>query len=377
MGVATVERVTTAAALEALGPEWTSLLADARAPSVFQTWEWARVWWRVFGAGKDLLVLAFRDEASRLCGLAPLYRVRKGLGLFGVRELRFLGSGEEVKPDYLGIVARRGMEEAVASAFCRHLDGVADAWETACLSDVSDDAGYLDDIARHYRARGYRLDRRRAAVCRYVPLPDSYEKYLERLGRNLRYNIARRTKTLLRNLGGSLFVWEDPATVGEGIDELGRLHRKRWAGRHGSRSFATERYLAFHRTIAREFLERGWLRLYGLRVGGKTVAMLYCYHYGGRVYYYQSGFDPDWYKYSTGLVLCAFALRRAIEEGAREFDFLRGEHAYKEAWAPAVRSTWTLYLAKPTLRSRFDYALSVGVPQVKRRLRSVWVRTGR
>ncbi len=372
MRISTVDRLRDERALDAIEREWTSLLATARAPSVFQTWEWARTWWKVFGAGKELFLVTFRDEESRLCGIAPLYRVRKGFGPLGVRELRFLGFGEDVKPDYLGIVARAGSEEEVAGALCRHLDEAADEWDTACLSDVSADLGYLDGVARHYGSRGCRLDRRPAATCRYVSLPDSYDGYLKTLGKNLRYNIARRTKTLLEKLGGSLFAWEEPATVGDGIEELARLHRKRWSDRHGTRSFSTERYMEFHRTIAREFLEKGWLRLYGLRVGGQIVAMLYCYHHMGKVYYYQSGFDPDWYRYSTGLVLCAFALRRAIEEGAREFDFLRGDHGYKEAWAHDLRTTRTLYVAKPTLPSRMDYALSVGVPRVKRRLRSIW-----
>lgn len=374
MHVRAIHRVSDERSFDGLEQEWPSLVGASRAPSVFLTWEWVRTWWTVFGEEKELFVITFRDDESRLCGIAPLYRTRRGFGPFGVNELRFIGFGEDVKPDYLGLIARAGTEDQIAAALCRYLEDAAGEWDTVRLTDIVGDMPYLESVARYYEARGCRIGLETSATCRYVSLPHSYDDYLTTLGRNLRYNIARRTKTLLKGFDAELFVWEEPSTVAEGIDELARLHRKRWAGRRGSRSFSSDRYLRFHRAVAREFLEKGWLRLYGLRIEGRIVAALYCYHYMGKVYYYQSGFDPDWYRYSTGLVLCAFALRRAIEEGAQEFDFLRGDHSYKEAWSQSSRTTRTLYLAKPAIPSRLDYTLSVGVPLVKRRLKSIWTK---
>lgn len=376
MRVQTIERVSDVGELEGLAQEWSLLVSGSRAPSVFLTWPWVRAWWRVFGEGRELFVVTLRDGDGGLLGIAPLYRIEKGHGPFRVRELRFIGFGAEVKPDYLGVIARAGMEDEVARALCRYLDEAGREWDTALLTDVAGDQSCLGELLEFYRARGCLVERRASATCRYVSLPESYEGYLRGLGKNLRYNISRRTRTLLNTHGAELFAWQEPSAVAEGIDALARLHRKRWALKHGSQSFASARYLEFHQEIARRFLEQGWLRLYGLRAGGQVIAVLYCYHYMGKVYYYQSGFDPDWYRYSAGLVLCAYALRRAVEEGAREFDFLRGDHSYKEAWSQSSRTTHALYLAKPTLPSRMDYLLCVGVPGVKRRLKRMWRRAG-
>ena len=57
--------------------------------------------------------------------------------------------------------------------------------------------------------------------------------------------------------------------------------------------------------------------------------MLYCFNHGGKGYYYQGGFEPQLARYSPGTVLTAHAIRDAIDRGASEFDFLRGDEPYK------------------------------------------------
>src|ERR1700691_1861542 len=58
--------------LATLVPDWERLLADSPDASMFSTWEWLSAWWRAFGDGQQLLVLAFYDSTYRLVGLAPL-----------------------------------------------------------------------------------------------------------------------------------------------------------------------------------------------------------------------------------------------------------------------------------------------------------------
>ena len=55
---------------DVLRSEWNALLADSWADSLFLTWEWQHVWWRELGAG-ELRLLAARDDANRLLGIAP------------------------------------------------------------------------------------------------------------------------------------------------------------------------------------------------------------------------------------------------------------------------------------------------------------------
>ena len=51
-------------------------------------------------------------------------------------------------------------------------------------------------------------------------------------------------------------------------------------------------------------------------------------------YYYQAGFDPNNGSISPGTFLVAHTIRKAIEEGSKHFDFMRGDEPYKRRWKP-------------------------------------------
>ncbi len=59
-GGVTVETIDDAGGFAALRSEWTELLADSAAPSVFLTWEWLHTWWKHLGGGRRLAMLTVR-----------------------------------------------------------------------------------------------------------------------------------------------------------------------------------------------------------------------------------------------------------------------------------------------------------------------------
>jgi CelD/BcsL family acetyltransferase involved in cellulose biosynthesis len=59
-----------------------------------------------------------------------------------------------------------------------------------------------------------------------------------------------------------------------------------------------------------------------------------------RAYDYITGFDPDLAALGLGTVLIGCAIQTAAEEGAREFDFLRGREDYKYRWGAQDRPTF-------------------------------------
>jgi CelD/BcsL family acetyltransferase involved in cellulose biosynthesis len=116
------------------------------------------------------------------------------------------------------------------------------------------------------------------------------------------------------------------------------LHRARWAARGEPGVLTDARVEGFHREVARGFAERGWLRLYLMRVGGRVAAAHYGFLARGCAYYYLGGFDPDFDRLSPGSLMLLHAVEAAVREGAREFDFLRGREPYKYAWSAQDRA---------------------------------------
>jgi CelD/BcsL family acetyltransferase involved in cellulose biosynthesis len=180
----------------------------------------------------------------------------------------------------------------------------------------------------------------------YVPLPATWEEFEGGLGRNFSRNLRRRQRKLESELGPAVFeVATDAAGAREGLADLFRLHQavRTLAGDRGA--FASPLRRRLYDDVVVRFVNRGWLRLYTLRGDGRALASALCFHFGGKVWYYQTGYDPTLQPYGPGYLITRYAVQRAIAEGATEMDFLRGDHPYKYEWKAERRSILRLRVA--------------------------------
>jgi len=69
-------------------------------------------------------------------------------------------------------------------------------------------------------------------------------------------------------------------------------------------------------------------------------------------------FTPEMRRYSLGTMLTARAIETAIEEGATEFDFLRGDEPYKYMWRASSRHNWRWLWWRPSGLSALAPALN-------------------
>jgi len=168
-----------------------------------------------------------------------------------------------------------------------------------------------------------------AEVCPVLHLPDSWDAYLKMLGRNMREQMRRYPKRLEKNFAVEYELAQDESAMHAALDDLFRLHGKRWRARGQTGVLATPRRQRFHREVCRAFLKRDWLRLWTLRCDGEAVCVLLHYAYQQKYFFFIGGFDPEWSRWSVGTCLFAHVFQQAIGEGAQSFDFLRGAEAYK------------------------------------------------
>src|SRR5207245_5688532 len=124
----------------------------------------------------------------------------------------------------------------------------------------------------------------------------------------------------------------------EGWDHLLRLHEQRWDGAGGG-AFRDPRNERLQRQFAGEMAKQKRLWLTTLDLDGQPAAAWYGFTSDDTVYFYQSGRAWRWKRESVGLVLMGLMIQRAIQQGYRAFDFLRGDDRYKHHWTPARRKT--------------------------------------
>jgi CelD/BcsL family acetyltransferase involved in cellulose biosynthesis len=338
-----IERVNSEAELLALKEPWTALLADVPGVPIFLTWEWISTWWRHYGQGQALWVLAAWDEAGRLAGLAPWMLVHHRWGPLCLRRIAFIGSGL-VYPDHLDVIARPDEEEAVCAAFVAYLETHQKKWDVLDLEGLA-----RDSVLKPYLATaGGRYREREAVICPVIFLADDWDTYQkDSLSRRRRQNLRRRRRRLEQAHPGQVAFHRvaEASELPSAMDALIALHRKRWLEKGLLTSFSYSHFVAFHREMAALALERGWLRLYQLKVADQVIAVEYCFRYRDAFYDYQKGFDPDWHTYGPGNLLLAYTIQEAIKEGVHEFDMLRGTEPYKLSWTDVVRTDSHLLLS--------------------------------
>jgi CelD/BcsL family acetyltransferase involved in cellulose biosynthesis len=322
---ATKLRVEVLDSLEPLRDGWTELAERSR--SVFKTWEWASTWWHCLGSGRRLEVAAIR-RGDELVGVAPMYRWRS----WPVEILRFLGHGPG---DELGPVCDPGDQAVVASGLRHVLAGLD--WDVLVGEQLPRELGWGALLG------GRRLAAESSPVLRFGP--DGWGGFLRARSANFREQVGRRTRKLAREQRVGYRLADGSRDLQGELDILFGLHAARWSGQ--SSSFLAR--AAFHRAFAAVAMERGWLRLWFLEVGGETVAALYGLRFAGTECYYQAGRDPRWSEYRVGFVLLAHAIRQAAADGVCEYRLLRGGEEYKGRFATADPGLETIALARGPL----------------------------
>ncbi len=333
-----------------LREEWNSLLDAGANPSVFLTHEWLSTWWRTFAEGKRLFIVNVQHE-GQLLGLAPLFIDQCVYsGLVKLRVLRLLGMNE-IEPDYLGFIIRTGYEGEVTREILQHLLSHRAEWDLIQLDNMLDSNSTdpsLTQIARSELGLSIHVDR---AKCPFIRLPGSFEKYLSGFSRKHRYNLNRLVKILKKSFDYEFGIAASATEAKEAMRTLFVLHEQRAQQMRRGSAFCSKQVLSFHTELIPALFSQGLLKVFYVKLNGRIESCLYAYAYNGRFYFYQSGFNPAYDKYSLGSVTLMEAIRSSIEEGLQEFDFLKGQESYKYLWANGERETISLTIGNGGLRS--------------------------
>ncbi|MDZ7615781.1 MAG: GNAT family N-acetyltransferase, partial [Patescibacteria group bacterium] len=109
----------------------------------------------------------------------------------------------------------------------------------------------------------------------------------------------------------------------------------------------------------------GQLRLLWLEAEGKPLAAEYQLAGAGTLYVYQAGLDPDRLDWEPGHLATARVLQRAIAEGCRRVDFLRGNEPYKAQWRAEFHENASVRVVAPRAGARVRHHAWLAVRTAK------------
>ena len=334
----TVQLVADLGAFDALEDEWRDLVARAGLTLPFRTFEWNAAWWRAFaedrsGVRDELALRVVRDAAGVLIGIAPLVLTsRPARGPFRARALHFFGADPNIT-EIRGLVCAPQDEARVTRALWEQLTTQARTWDWMVWAGIQPDSDAAQEIGRHGSVEWTRT------IPDYVlPLAPTFDELRAGLPRNLKESLRKCYNSLKRDGHELDFIalegWpEAEAELATFFD----LHARR-AGvtdsvQHGDvfHSAPAKKFLI---DVCRRFAERDRLRVFALRIAGRTVAVRIGFLAADSLYLYYSGYDPAWGQYPVMTTCVAEAIKWATTHGLATVNLSSGNDVSKTRWRP-------------------------------------------
>lgn len=354
-----------------LREEWDELAERAKV-TPFQSFDWQYLWWRHLGStkGRSLHIVLFRNDDSMLVGIAPMILdIVRIAGADCSKRLRFLACDLPDSPmsalydnypltDYLDFIVAPGWEKEVALAWVHHLHENGGLYDRVECVNLQSSSFLISEVVPLVAGSDLVHRITRSDVCPRIILNGSLEAYLDTLESNHRRRLKQARRTAESGNPYALRIAETQDEIRTGLEDLVRLHQKRWNSMGSPGLFYDPRFQRFLENVIDAWCDQGKVWLGSAVTGAKTIASRLCFTWKGVMYDYVSGIDDeaDDAKKRPGLALLVSAVDCAARKGCIAVDLLRGDEQYKMQLASEVRYNWNLTICNPrrngTLRSK-------------------------
>ncbi len=323
-----------------LQPEWNALVQRSASNRIFSTLEWQAAWWEAFNPG-PLHLLTCRDEEQRLLAIVPLF---VDLEPSGDRVLSLVGCKEVT--DYLDMIIDREQLPDVLPVLANWLAEAHVDYDRIEFCNLPAASPMLAAMPGLLRKRGFKVEVVHEDVCPVLQLPASWGDYVSSLDKKQRHELRRKLRRAQGN--AQEFDWYIVGPEHDLDEEMTHFLALMAASDPSKQRFLEDPgNLSFFRNISAVMLERGWLRLNFLTIAGERAATYLNFVYNDEMLVYNSGLQPDAYGHlSPGIVLLAWNIRHAIENGMRVFDFLQGNESYKHQMGGRDEAVFILYASR-------------------------------
>jgi CelD/BcsL family acetyltransferase involved in cellulose biosynthesis len=337
---------------------WDALAARNPWSTPFSAWAFHRAWWDGYGdnAHEETLVMLPTDDPAGVepVAIVPLMHRHEREPSDAQTHTRLRGDphvpstavppsakavffGASYHADYATILAAPDDLPDVAAALADYWAGpdcgdwdVVDLRRLRCGDPTAE--ALAAALGGREIAEGWTMNVEREDVCPVAILPvgGSMDDYLATLGKKERHEIRRKVRRA--EASGPIELTDAADPLAE-LDLFIDLHQRRW-GADGlfPPTLGGDQSRVFIRRLFELFGADGPLRLTFLSVGGRRIAAGIHFQTADGILYYNAGVDPDARDLSPGVVMVYAYVQRALADGLRRMDFLRGDEPYKYEW---------------------------------------------
>ncbi len=331
-----------------LKPNWDAVYGADPQAQFFLSWSWLAGKLKQYDENQTtwyILAAKLSSEASGYGAFFPIVisveeKIDDGHGFYN--KLTMAGRAEA---DHGGFICLPDHIEAAALAFAEWFKQ-QQAWSVFELENILKDDGRMRLFLSHFSAGPFILHEHRHcsdldaidhSIIPYVPLPDTWAEYLQK---SVSTNTRQKLNRLLRKVEGAnefQVTLPDEKTLDRHIEILLTLWSASWA----SRKDADECRQLLTQTdhILRHCFGQGCLYFPVLWQGDRpigTIANLMDFSKKTALFF-MGGRDDSVTTMQPGLLLHAYGIRSAIQNGFKVYDFLMGNEAYKYSFGAQER----------------------------------------
>ena len=316
-----------------LEPFWNQLVANSIINACHSTFEWLFTWWRHFGAGRRLHVVAAYEDGVPV-GLAPLYI---GNGTTESRDLHFLGQGLSDYADFIVPVGRPDVVDVLVSAL---LESHA-LWNGLDLEEVPSTSPSRSCLDAAISGGSVAAAWETTVRCPYVPITGTWEAFYAAMGKGFRHEVRNKLNRCRDK--GLHFIYVDRREADEAfVDEVVALSAERRSVDGHRSPFLNHPDCEFLRDVLPLMGQRGMLRIGELRSRYALLAFMLGFQWQGVASTWNTQYDPRLTEYSLGRIVLVSYAEQVFRDGCRELDFMRGEELYKFQWTSLTRTNLAL-----------------------------------
>jgi CelD/BcsL family acetyltransferase involved in cellulose biosynthesis len=288
-------------------------------------------WWE--SAGKPTLKAVAVSSDGQAVGLFLLCQKETTLQLLGDKDVT----------DYLDFITAEGSEDQAWTALETFLESDT-TWTELSLVSITEHSQTHEQLQQIASKLGWKLTISQQDVCPIIPLPSTWEEYLQFIGKKQRHEVTRKWKRLAEQAQISFRVVTDTTQDPEALETFFTLHR---LSSPEKAAFWTPAHRQFFVELSQAASQGGWLRLYFLDVNNEPAAAMYCFEYADSLLVYNSGFAAEKYLgMSVGNVLTSYTIQATIASNKKKYDFLRGGEEYKLRYRAVPHPVFDLLLQR-------------------------------
>ena len=338
--------------------EWKTLYQASQTQNPFLSWEWISTWTQHY-CGDRLRTIIVRKGGDAVA-IAPFHlnRYLIGPGIYA-RALQLMGPKEvqhlfEIRE----ILMRPGLEQEATEAVLDRALQIR-GWDWLELSAQGQGLSQLGSLLERRPGHAFSVSSEPVSYIPVMALERTWEAQRQKLKRNIKESIRHCYNSLRRDGHEQKYVADGGAVDAAGAAaRLVELHhrrslvsQRRWHRDH----FADDSIRAFEEDVLRKMHAAGRVRFAELLIAGSTVAARACLESHGGLYFYYSGFDPDWWKYSVMTLVVTESIQDAIARGLSTVNFSPGIDDSKSRWGPEMIPLQTIALVRssPLAQARY------------------------